>query len=204
MRLTLLHTAEIHRATFDDLAARIAPEATLVHHVHVAWLESAQNGISPALRDDISQLIKSADGPVICTCTTLGEVAAAAGATRIDTPMMARAAAIGGPVLLVFCVESTRTPSTALLTDAINGTGQTADIRPLFLGALWPLFLAGETEGFHAAIASAVRGEVRQHPDITAVVLAQVSMAGAALQLNDLPVPVLASPEMALRDALGL
>lgn len=204
MRLTLLHTAEIHRATFDDLAARIAPDATLVHHVRVEWLEEAQSGIHPALRRDIVELITFAEGPVICTCTTLGEVAAAAGATRIDTPMMARAAAIGGPVLLVFCVESTRAPSTALLTDAIAKTGQTPDIRPLFLGELWPLFLAGEVEGFHTAIANAVREEVLQHPDTTTVVLAQVSMAGAALQLDDLPMPVLASPEMALRDALAL
>ena len=40
--------------------------------------------------------------------------------------------------------------------------------------------------------------------DVAAVVLAQASMAGAAARLEDLGVPVLSSPELALRAALDV
>ncbi|MDQ7072069.1 MAG: hypothetical protein Q9M48_15290 [Rhodobacterales bacterium] len=203
MTLTLLHTAEVHRETFDTLAARIAPKAKLVHHVRVDWLARAKDGIDDALEHEISRLVVAA-GPVICTCTSLGEVAATYGAIRIDQPMMACAADIGGPVLLVFSVETTRGPSTALLENAIRQSGQTPDIHPLFVGEYWPLFLAGDIDGFHRAIAKAVQARLSTCHDIASVVLAQASMMGATKYLEDLEIPVLTSPELALRAGLNL
>lgn len=203
MTLTLLHTAEVHRDTFDTLAARIAPDASLVHHVRVDWLERAKTGIDNDLKQEISELMAEAAGIVICTCTSLGEVAAGFGAIRIDQPMMMRAAEIGGPVLLVFCVESTRGPSIALMEDAMQRAGQTPDIDPLFLGEHWPLFLSGKTGAFHCAIAKAVRDHLRIHEGIASVVLAQASMMGAARYLEDIDIPVLTSPELALRAGLN-
>lgn len=203
MKITLLHTAEVHRATFDALGARIAPSAELIQHVRVDWLERAQGGVDDALRGEIAEMIADADGAVVCTCTTLGPIVTAFGAIRIDQPMMARAAAIGGKILMVFCAESTRGPSTDLLQAEIDLAGD-AEIVPLFLGEFWPLFMAGEFPAFCAAIAGAVRFEIGRNSDVSCVVLAQASMAGASELLGDLNVPVLASPELALRAGLGL
>ncbi len=77
--LTLLHTAEAHRATFDALRDRIAPGAALTHVVRADWLVRAQGGVDDALQSEMAKAVAAAQGPVICTCTTLGPAAADAG-----------------------------------------------------------------------------------------------------------------------------
>jgi len=204
MILTLLHTADAHRATFDNLAARLAPDAKLQQHVRTDWLVRAQTCVDATLESEIEQMVQAANGPVICTCSTLGPAAARVGANRIDQPMMQRAAEIGGTILMVYCLETTRIPSLSLLAEAINATSNSAEIMPLFLGEFWPLFESGQTAIFSAAIANAVRDALAQTPEVSCVVFAQVSMSGAAPLLADVAVPVLTSPEMALRAGLGL
>lgn len=198
--LALLHTADVHCATFDALRDRIAPSLALNHHVRSEWLAQARDGISASLETTIVSMIKKVDGPVLCTCTTLGPVAEAAGALRIDRPLMHAAAQTGGPVLLAYCLESTRKPSLALLQEEITKQEGDVTVRELPLTALWPLFEAGQVSAFETGIAEAVRGA---NPPSGCVVLAQASMAGASTHLTDLTVPVLSSPELALRAALA-
>lgn len=202
MTLTLLHTAQVHSATFDALRDQIAPGQALHHIVREDLLLRAQTGIDDALSAEISALISSADGTVVCTCTTLGPVAAQAGAIRIDQPMMQAAAATPGGVLMAYCLNSTLGPSLDLLEDELRRTGTPAKVHPLPLTALWPLFEAGEAEAFAIGIAAEIRDVVSAMPDLGSVVLAQASMAGAAALLQDLNIPVFCSPEMALRAAL--
>lgn len=203
MTLTLLHTAEAHRATFDALRDRIAPDVTLHHILRPDFLSRAQEAMTEDLISEIKQEIHKHPTPVLCTCTTLGPIAESAGALRIDAPMMQAAADSGGPVLMVYCLDSTRAPSLALLTRALQCTANPHPIHALPLLSLWPLFAADNHDDFARAIARETRNYLAQHPDITAIVLAQVSMAGAARYLTDLAQPVLTSPEPALRAALA-
>ena len=200
--LTLFHTAEVHCATFDALAARIAPGVRLTHVVRPDWLARAQNGIDADLAAEITAAL--AEAPVaLCTCTTIGSVAERAGALRIDAPMMQAAARSGGPVLLVCCLESTRAPSTALLEAAFAAEGTPVRIAHLDLSDLWPLFTEGDGDPFADEIARRVESALAAQPDLSAVVLAQASMAGAQARVRvRSDVPVLASPELALRAAL--
>lgn len=200
----LLHTSRVHCATFDGLRDQIAPGAELVHHVCEDWLERARNdGVSERLAREIAVLIEQAEGPVLCTCSTLGEAAANAGAIRIDAPMMHRAAQIGGPVLMVYVLESTKMPSEALLMEALERAEQAGQYTTLGLAHLWPLFEAGDFAGFTKAISDAVQSHLRTHSDIRVVVLAQASMAKASQSLNAPSVVVLSSPEAALEAALA-
>lgn len=200
--ITLLHTAEVHRATFDALRDRLAPDVELVHHVRTDWLERARkHGIRQGLIDEITEAVGATQGPVICTCTTLGEVAGTLGAIRIDAPMMQKAAATGGPILMVYALEITYQPSLSLLEAALQDAGTPTEVLPLFIGQFWPLFEAGQTQAFIACVAGAVRDAVA-HNKVGCVVLAQASMAAAAPMLADLELPVLTSPESALRAAL--
>ncbi|KIC23471.1 MULTISPECIES: hypothetical protein [unclassified Leisingera] len=195
--LTLLHTAEVHVETFRALA----PEADLDQHVRADWLERAQGGIDAALKAEIAETVEAADGLVLCTCTTLGPAAEDAGAIRIDWPMMQEAARTGGPVLMAYCLESTAGPSEALLRRAFGA--RDPELTCLELGQHWPLFEAGEGAGFAAAIAEDV-AEALAAMDFGCVVLAQASMAGAAELLREQTrVPVLASPEIAVRALLA-
>lgn len=201
--LTLFHTADVHVATFDALA----PAAQLTHIVRPDWLARAQGGIDAELRDEIATAIQAASGPVLCSCTTIGEAAEAAGATRIDWPMMQRAAqteaTAAGPVLLVYCLDSTKEPSTTLLERAFAQLAAKPNIQPLPLTDLWPLFEAGDRDGFNDQIATRVQAELEKTPDTSCVVLAQASMAGAKDLLQDITdVPVLASPAIAVETLL--
>lgn len=201
-KIILLHTSDAHVPTFKALQDRLAPNANLVQVVRKDWLKQAQkHGLSDTLRHDIAATVKAAEGAVICTCTTIGAAAVAAGAIRVDAPMMDQAARIGGHVLLVYALKSTETTSTELLKAAFQAQGKDADIRALFCGELWPLFEAGEHEAFAASIAAAVRHALTEEP-AACVVLAQASMAPAATPLSNLDIPVLTSPESALQAAL--
>ncbi|MDK3017019.1 hypothetical protein [Pseudodonghicola flavimaris] len=201
--LTLIHTAEVHRATFDRIAARIAPGARLAHIVHPDWLARARTGIGTDLAAEVTATLRAISGPVLCSCTTLGPLAADAGAIRIDAPMMARAARLGGPILMAYCLDSTRAPSLALLRQACAAAGHVPEIRPLDLTTAWPLFEAGPPQTFSRQIADRIGDQLAAAPEIACVVLAQASMAGATGYLKT-AVPVLSSPETALQAALGL
>lgn len=203
MTLTLLHTAQIHQDAFDALRDRIAPGRALRHVVRPDWLARSQAGVPDDVAAEIAEAVAQAQGGVLCTCTTIGAAAEAAGALRVDWPMMQDAARSGGDVLLVYTLESTRAPSLALLERALGEAGQGADVHLLALTQFWPLFEAGERDAFEAAIAGGVRDALRDITGLGAVVLAQGSMAGAAGRLADLGIPVLASPELALTCALA-
>ncbi len=191
----MLHTAEVHVATFDTLRETLAPGLALRHLVRPDWLAEARAGRAEALRPQIAALIAGADGPVVCTCTTLGPLAEELGALRVDRPMMQQAARIGRRILMVYVLESTRAPSLGLL-ESLTAPG--AEVRPLPLPEAWPLFETGDSAAFHAHIAEAIRTALRDG-GVDVVVLAQASMAGAAALLGDLGLPVLTSPHQAMR-----
>lgn len=192
-KYSLFHTAEIHAQTFDALS----PAAELTHVTRPDWLQRAQGGIDADLRMEIQRAIQAAEGPALCSCTTIGEVAEEAGAVRIDWPMMQEAARLGGPVLLAYCLSSTAAPSEALLRRAFGK--EDPKVSHLLLAQHWPLFEAGKSEGFAAALAGSIQ-EAVQEGDYACVVLAQASMAGAEEKLRDVStVPVLASPALAAK-----
>lgn len=200
--ITLLHTSPVHIAPFKALAKRIAPEVELIQVVREDWLKQARkHGLRQSLIEEVAETVHKSKGTVICTCTSLCPAAESAGAIRIDGPMMQEASRIGGPILVVFALESTRKPTMELMNSALLAADQEAEVVPLFLGEFWPLFEAGETEAFIACITTAVRHAVADH-NIACVTLAQASMAPAAERLTDLGIPVLTSPEMAFRAAL--
>ena len=202
-QITLLPTADAHVATFDALRDRIAPGAVLHHVVRPDWLATARaSGPTEALTAEITETIQSAQGTTLCTCTTIGDIAEAAGALVIDRPMMTEAARIGGPILMAYALESTAAPSLAALERALARADKTARVIPLPLPQFWPLFEAGETDAFAACIAGAIR-DALPATQPACILLAQASMAPAATLLADLKTPVLTTPETALRAALA-
>lgn len=203
MHLTFLHTAQVHCATFDGLRDRLTPDTPLEHIVRKDWLDRARAGIDDQLRGEVIQKIQSIRTPVICTCTTLGEIAEAAGAIRIDRPMMRRAAETWGDVLLVYTLKSTEIPSRTLLQQEMEKAGNSGQIAPLNLERHWHLFESGHPHAFARGIATDIRTALTQRSGIKTVVLAQASMAGAAMLLSDLQIPVLASPVLALKEGLA-
>jgi hypothetical protein len=203
MTLTLIHTAEAHKATFNTLRDRLAPGADLHHVTRPDWLSRTRAG-DDSVTSELADTIAAAPGPTLCTCTTLGPLAESLGALRVDWPMMQAAAHAGGAILLAYAFDSTYEPSLALLDRALEATGTRQKVHPLPLTQYWPLFEAGESEAFTSVIAGEIRQAAMTLPKLSCVVLAQASMAPAADRLSDMRVPVLTSPELALRAVLEI
>lgn len=198
--ITLFHTSETHVDRFDRVRDRIAPNVTLIHHVRTDWLSRAHDGIDEALKTEIQIAVGAAEGAVLCTCTSIASAAEKSGAIRVDLPMMHKAAQIGGPVLLAYCLDSAYQPAVDQLRRAFGETEP--EVIALHLGSCWSLFEAGEYEHFEQTIAQLVEKALKQ-VDVSCVVLAQASMAGAAEHIKS-NAKVLTSVESSLRSVLEI
>lgn len=98
--LALLHTSPVHVPVFDALRDEEAPDLTLHHLVRPELLERARAQGPEAVAEDVAAALAEAarDGAraALCTCSTIGSVAEAAGAAlglpvlRVDRPMARR------------------------------------------------------------------------------------------------------------------
>lgn len=211
MKITCLHTADLHVETFDAVFAKAGFQGVVHHVVRADLLAQAREEGTEAVRADLRQAIAAcgdADA-VLCTCSTLGplidDMALEDGRLlRIDRPLMEQAARLGGRALVVLCLESTRKATCDLLARVASELDRSVQQELLLCVEAWPLFEAGQTGDFARAIAARVRQALTDHPDMQTVVLAQASMGGAAQELKDIAIPVLSSPQLAMDRAIAI
>ena len=213
-QIGFLHTAEVHVATFEALAADAGVRA--LHALRPELLGQARaDGASDAVRAGVeaavADLVSRGADVVVCTCSTLGPVAEACTSTRavlrVDRPMAAAAVAAcladsadpgRGGIGVVAALESTLAPTRELLLDEAARADVAAEIVEVSVPTAWDALEAGQTEEYHAQIAEAVRSLAGR---VGVVVLAQASMAGAVDLVRDLGVPVFSSPALAVQAA---
>ncbi|TJZ59259.1 arylsulfatase [Streptomyces piniterrae] len=212
--LALLHTSPVHIPTFDALRDEEAPGLPLRHLVRPELLSDAKELGPDAVADEVAgalaDAVREGASAALCTCSTIGSVAEAAGAglglpvVRVDRPMAAAAVAAGTRIVVLATLESTLGPTVDLIADEAGRAGREVGVRTVLVAEAWERFESGDTEGSVAAIAAAGR-EVR---DADAIVLAQASMTPAAPRITAGPggvgVPVLSSPRLGLRAAAQL
>jgi hypothetical protein len=222
-----LHTAAVHVSTFADLVRALAPDVDDVHLVDETLLADARRrGLDDELQVRIATRLDdlSARGcdVVVCTCSTIGGAAEAAGhdvrVVRVDRPMARAAVAIGGRVAVVAAVESTLAPTRALLLEEARhqearheearheealGAGRAVTLVDAPCLAAWAAFERGDLAAYLDEVAAHVEALVRSDA-VEVVVLAQASMAAVADRFAGSAVPVLSSPESAVRFALSL
>ncbi len=211
MTIALLHTADLHRPTFDRLLAERSYAGVVRHVVREDLLARARaEGVESVTTETIALLqeLAAAADVVVCTCSTLGPLADQVAAEtphvlRIDRPVMEAALALGPAPLVAFCLESTRAPTLDVLTSCA-AKGQEIAPRALLCAGAWARFEAGDMDGYAARIAEAIRAEItaRGRPDC--ILLAQASMQGAAAHLADLGLEVLTSPPLAADRAVAM
>lgn len=200
MKITCLHTAKPHVETFSQLFDSAEWEGGVDHMVRPDLLARAQDG-DTGLAPDLRALIAGLQGDVIlCSCSTLGPMAEASGDARflrIDRPAM-EAAARFDHVMLAICLPSTQEPSLALLRECGG------DARVVLCAGAWPLFEAGDRNGFHRAVAAGIGRALVDAPQTDCILLGQASMQGAAVLLADTGIRVLVTPKMAVQRAIGI
>ncbi|MEM1045681.1 MAG: aspartate/glutamate racemase family protein [Pseudomonadota bacterium] len=209
--IALLHTSAVHEPTFRKLIEDRSPDVHQRHTVRGDWLDAARSGgLTEDLRQTVHDFLLAEKGradAVLCTCSTLGPLVDSVPGDgvpviRIDRPMMAAAVATGGPVLIAYCLESTREPTLALFDDVVASAGGSCAVNTVFCDGTWTHFESGAIDAFAKAIASSVRKTAEDLGPLSAIVLAQASMAPAAGHLADLGIPVLSSPAPAVEAAL--
>lgn len=209
--ISFLHTSPVHVATFDALLDELSPGMSRRHRVEESWLEAARdNGMSAELSGTITDAMRDlADGGVgVCTCSTIGGVAEAAGSDnaptiRIDRALMQAAVSHGPRPLVAMCLESTKAPTLDLLNDVARAQGCDAAPVIVMCQPAWRHFDAGDMQAYARSIAVTIKSElVNDSPDC--IVLAQGSMAIAEPLLGDTGLPVLSSPRLGVLRALEL
>jgi hypothetical protein len=170
----------------------------------------AAGEITPALEQRIATALRDASAPdgavVLCTCSTIGGSAEAAGrragdvVLRVDRPMAERAVALGDHILVAAALASTLAPTRALILDVARAADKPIVLRELLCESAWAFFERGDLAGYAQAIAKELRAAA-DTADV--IVLAQASMAAAAPLCEDLGVPILSSPRLGLEAALA-
>jgi hypothetical protein len=207
-----LHTAESHVETFGALVSDLDPACVHVHAVRPDLLERAQlHGLDDrTLGDELCGAVRGLAARdarvVICTCSTLGGVSEQCASEvgvdvlRVDRPMAELAVRSGSRIGLVAALESTLTPTRALLYDAAIAVRKEITLLDAPCFDAWAHFEQGDIAGYHRDIAGCVDA---LDATIEVVVLAQASMAGATALVKTDRV-VLSSPRTAVQAALRL
>ena len=200
-----LHTAQVHVATFEALARELVSSARTVHRVDPEALELArQEGtgeqVSAVVAGHLAELREAGCEVVLCTCSTLGEVAERLSGDgldviRIDRPMLHRAVALGPRIGVLAALASTVEPTRRVLAAEAADAGGTIFVEVSVVEGAWDAFLSGDAADYHSRIAHGARA-LASRCDV--VVLAQASMEPAAALLTGLAVPVLTSPRSAV------
>ncbi|MEM9470796.1 MAG: arylsulfatase [Pseudomonadota bacterium] len=209
--ISFLHTSPVHVATFDGLLDELSPGMARRHRVEEGWLEAARDGgMTADLAETIADAMRglAAGGVGVCTCSTIGGVAEAAGSTnaptiRIDRALMQAALSHGLRPLVAMCLESTKAPTLDLLDDEARAQGREAAPIIVMCQPAWRHFEAGDMQAYAGSIADTIRAELVSYtPDC--IVLAQGSMAVAEPLLADTGLPVLSSPRLGVVQALDI
>ena len=202
--IVIFHTSPAHIPTFDLLLAKIAPEVTATHIVDEAILREARDAgrLTEAMQAKVwAQIEALRDAPVVlCTCSTIGGCAEAAGPNviRVDRPMAAKAVQMGRRIIVAATLASTLQPTKDLIFDEAHRQNKSIELIEVLCDGAWAKFEQGDQAGYVEVIAKRLHavthlGEV--------IVLAQASMA--AVEREDFGVPVLSSPRLGLEAALA-
>jgi len=183
--------------------------------VQVNFMEAHAAGLPCPPRPNVEAFVRYAQDlvdlgrvdAVMITCSTMNrayrEVEAVlrprgVPVVQIDHPMMERAVAHGGRILVVATHGPTVASTQALLTETAAEMGQEVSFSGITVEAAWDRLAAGDVRGHNAVLAEALREAVTREA-VSCVVLAQLSMAAILLSYPDLEeafgLPVLTSAQ---------
>lgn len=215
MNIAFLYTLKANQALFKPYIDKYLQgfPVTVSHHCNEGLLQNAmENGLTEQVVNDVQQSITEIAASnaeiIVCTCSTIANLAEktpniSAKVIRVDRPM-AEAAIQYNNILVLAALPSTLTPTVELLRsvnseiETDNHPGQDKkqpSIRTELVAKAWPYYVAGNREMYARTIAAHINA-IQSKPDV--VLLAQASMAPAALYCNKNTFEILTSPEMCL------
>lgn len=206
MKIAFLHTAEQHVQTFADLMQDYDVE--LIQIVKPKLLARAQQFGLENVRAETTKILQdlaTADA-VVCTCSTLGPIADDfsenhSHVLRIDKPLMQAALQYAPNIAVVICLKSTQQSTLDLLNHCAKQAGVTINPQVILCADAWQHFEAGDQAKFAQSIAEQVKSEMSVNT--SCIILAQASMRVAEPLLENLGMPILSSPKLAIAAAVA-
>jgi aspartate/glutamate racemase len=183
--------------------------------VQVNFMEAHERGLPTPPQSNIDAFVRYAHDLVdlghvdlvMITCSTMNrayrQVEAALApkgvpVLQIDRPLMERAVACGGSILVVATHGPTVKSTQALLRETAAETGHNVTFEGLTVEEAWHRLAVGDVAGHNQALAAAIRAALAKHA-CACVVLAQLSMAALLFSFPDplasFGVPIFTSPQ---------
>ena len=210
--LALVHTSPTLAPLFNELTARLVPDARVLHFVDESLIKNTiAAGIleKATIRRAIALIGSTFDAGAdvaLVTCSSIGPaVDLAAGlydrpVLRIDRPMAEKAVATGKRIGVAATLRTTLAPTAALVRRAAAEAGRDVEIVEQLCAGAFEAVMAGDGATHDRLVAD---GLTRGLADVDVIVLAQASMARvlSAIPKGDLSAPVLSSPELGVERA---
>ena len=214
-KLALIHTSPSLTPMFQTLCARLIPGVEVFHMVDESLIRNtvAAGKLEKVTVRRVIALVDSAGAAgadaVLLTCSSIGEAATIAAelfdfpVLRVDDAMAEKAVGMGTRIGVLATLRTTLAPTAELVRKKANGSAVT--IVDVLCEGAFEAVMAGDGATHDAIVGSAL---LKLMGEVDVVVLAQASMARVlgTMAPESLTVPVLSSPELAVRrvaDVLG-
>lgn len=207
--LALIHTSATLVPAFQQLCREKLPQVETFNIVDDSLVRQigAQGGITPAIERRVAAYLESAAAGganlILVTCSSIGPaVEAAAGGCpvpvlRVDQPMADLAVRTGRRIGVIATLATTLDPTVELVRRRAAAAGRSVELTVRLCDGAFAALMAGHPAE-HDTRVRATLVELAGQVDV--IVLAQASMAHVAASLRpaECPVPVLASPPLAI------
>lgn len=213
--LAMIHTSPTLTPVFGALAAAEMPEVAVFHMVDESLIKDTikagrLRGLTiRRLLGLIESAEKAGADAVMVTCSSIGPGVALAQklfdmpVVRVDEAMAEKAVLMGRRIGVAATLKTTLEPTIALLREKAAAAGREIEIVESLSHGAFDAVLTGDTKTHDRILSESL---IRDMRGVDLVVLAQASMARVVKEMPKgvLEVPVLSSPELAVRQASAI
>jgi Asp/Glu/hydantoin racemase len=210
--LALIHTSPTLTPMFSALCTEQMPETTIFHMVDESLIKDTirEGTLRRVTMRRLLAMIESANmsgaDAVMVTCSSIGPGIALAQklfdfpVIRVDEAMAEAAVRDGRRIGVMATLRTTLEPTIALLREKAAEAGLEVEIVDSLCDGAFDAVLEGDTATHDRLLSEALLNDMR---GVDLVVLAQASMARVVKTMPEgaLAMPVLSSPELAVRQA---
>ena len=210
--IAYLHTSHVLIPMFTQLSKREMPEVEIFHLVDESLIKNTirEGRLTKNTIRRVLTMVESAhDGgadTVVVTCSSIGPAASLAReifdfpVIRVDEAMAEHAVRTGRRIGVAATLKTTLEPTVRLIRDKAAAAGSEVSVVESLCAGAFEAVLAGDAATHDRMLAESL---TRLVEDVDVVVLAQASMARIVqmLPLEVKRVPILSSPELAVRSA---
>lgn len=210
--LALVHTSPTLSPLFNELAARICPDARILHFVDESLIKNTiESGrLERSTMRRVISLIGSAFDAgadvALVTCSSIGPAVDIAAqlfdqpVLRVDRPMAEKAVHAGRRIGVAATLSTTLNPTADLVRTVAAEQGKDIEIIEQMCQGAFEAVMAGDGETHDRIVGEGLTEGLK---GADAIVLAQASMARVleTLPENALTVPVFSSPKLGVERA---